>query len=97
MNDQNQTREIIPKGSLSTKQWLITYLILFVSSLVPFLSIIILLYWAFSSETPICKKNWAKASLIFAAIVFIFVLIILAIFGTSMGSMMQNMPTQGGM
>jgi len=97
MNDQNQTREIIPKGSLSTKQWLITYLILFVSSLVPFLSIIILFYWAFSSETPICKKNWAKASLIFTLIVLVFVLIFVAIYGASMASMMQNMPRQGGM
>ncbi len=99
MNEQNQKQqqEILPKGSLSTKQWLITYLILFVAGFIPLLPIILLLYWAFSADTPICKKNWAKASLIFALIVFVFVLIFVAIYGASIASMMQNMPTQGGM
>ena len=96
MNDQNQTREIVPKGSLSTKQWLITYLILFVSNLVPFLSIIILFYWAFSSETPICKKNWAKASLILIAILIGIVLLFVAIYGASFFSMMQQMQHMQG-
>jgi len=47
--------------------WIGRYAILFV----PFANIVMLLIWAFSNTTPASKKNWARATLIFLAFVFI--------------------------
>ncbi len=47
--------------------WLGRYAVLFV----PFVNIVMLLVWAFSNTTPVNKKNWARATLIFLAVVFI--------------------------
>ena len=54
-------------GQPSLQEWLRRYAIL----LVPFANIAMLLIWAFSDTTPIAKKNWAKATLIFFAFVFL--------------------------
>ena len=78
---------------MTVKDWVITYLILFFASLVPFLSIIILLYWAFSENTNPCKKNWAKGSLLFFLILFGIMFIIFLIYGTTIMTMMNQMPT----
>jgi len=85
---ENQT------GQMTVKDWLITYLILFLSSLIPLLPIIILLYWAFSENTVLCKKNWAKASLIFYLIIAVLALLFFMIFGSSI---MANMPNAQAM
>ncbi len=74
---------------LTVKEWLVTYLILFLSSLIPLLPIIVLLIWAFSDNTALCKKNWAKASLIFYLILIGLVLLFFVIFGAGI---MANMP-----
>lgn len=44
--------------------WVVTLLLTFI----PIVNIIMLCIWAFGSDTPLSKKNFAKAQLIFLAI-----------------------------
>ena len=56
--------------------WLLTYLLM----CIPFVNIIMLFVWAFSSNTPVSKANWAKASLIWMLIMigfYIFLVILI--------------------
>lgn len=75
------TAESVPNTSTGTQQaaaeqptsllgWLWMYIIL----LIPLANIAMLLIWVFSDTTPVSKKNWAKATLIF--LVFVFILFI---------------------
>jgi VIT1/CCC1 family predicted Fe2+/Mn2+ transporter len=79
------------KEPMSTQDWLVTYLILFFSSFIPLLPLIILLYWAFSDSTNLCKRNWAKGLLLFLLILFGLILFILLIYGASIAAMMNDM------
>ncbi len=76
---------------MTVKDWLITYVILFFSSLIPLLPIVILLYWAFSENTVLCKKNWAKASLIFYLIIAVLALLFFFTIGASMMAGMEGL------
>lgn len=49
---------------VSTGEWMITYLLM----MIPLVNIVLLFVWAFGSNTPVSKANWAKASLIWAVI-----------------------------
>lgn len=49
---------------VSVGEWLITYLIM----IIPIVNVIMLFVWAFGDGTKESKANWAKASLILAAI-----------------------------
>ncbi len=89
MDSQSTIMNELNSQEMTVKDWLVTYLILFISSIIPLLPIIILLYWAFSENTVPCKKNWAKASLIFYLIVIVLALLFFMIFGASI---MANMP-----
>ena len=62
---------------MSYKEWALT---IFISSL-PLIGIIMLLVWAFDSNTNIHKKNWAKGTLLIALIAIIFAVLILFVFG----------------
>ena len=44
--------------------WILTYLLM----CIPFVNIVLLFVWAFGSNTPKSKANWAKASLIWMLI-----------------------------
>ncbi len=63
--------------TMSYKEWALT---IFISSL-PLIGFIMLLVWAFDSDTNIHKKNWAKGSLLIALIAIIFVFFFLFVFG----------------
>lgn len=53
--------------------------------------IIMLFIWAFSSNTPVSKKNWARATLIFIGVLLVFsVLYLLYIISTPMFQDMMN-------
>ena len=58
---------------ITTGGWVIVYLIM----CIPLINIIMLFVWAFGGGTPASKANWAKASLIWLAIVFILTLLVL--------------------
>ena len=47
--------------------WMITYLI----QIIPLVNIIMLFVWAFDSGTKLSKKNWARATLIWAIIAIV--------------------------
>ncbi|NOQ92737.1 MAG: hypothetical protein GQ552_08500 [Flavobacteriaceae bacterium] len=63
--------------TLSAKEWALT---IFISGL-PLVGLIMLLIWAFSEDTNIHKKNWAKGSLILMLIIFAIMLAFLFLFG----------------
>ena len=72
----NSTNQV----SVKTGEWVLTFLI----SAIPLIGFIMLFVWAFGSGTNESKANWAKATLIwFAIIIGIYVLIAL-IFGTAL-------------
>lgn len=62
---------------LSVKDWAIT---IFISSL-PLVGFIMLLIWAFDSNTNMNKQNYAKASLLIMLIAITIALIFLFVFG----------------
>jgi heme/copper-type cytochrome/quinol oxidase subunit 2 len=71
---------------MSTKDWVITLLI----SYIPLVGLIMLIVWAFDSNTNMNKKNWAKASLIWMligiGIAIIFFIIFMSVFMGAMSS-----------
>lgn len=62
--------------------WLITFII----QAIPLVGIIMLFVWAFGDGTHPSKKTWAQASLVFALIMFILIIIILAALWTMFSS-----------
>lgn len=74
---------------MSVKDWLITYLI----TIIPLVGFVMLFVWAFSSGQNPNKSNWAKASLIFFAIVTVLYIILFALI---LGPMMSKMGNPGG-
>ena len=63
--------------TLDIKEWALT---IFIASL-PLIGIIMLLIWAFSEDTNIHKKNWAKGNLILFVIGFLVIISFLFLFG----------------
>jgi len=73
--------------------WLGSFGLLFGSLFIPFIGwmvfLALLFIWSFKKSTPISKKNWARVSLIFTAIVF--VLLIIFTISLMSSSMFQDM------
>ena len=68
MNGQNQIgHQQAP--IVSVKEWLITNLIM----MIPLVNIVMMLVWAFGSNTNPNKANYFKATLILFAIVMVFI------------------------
>lgn len=65
---------------VKTTDWLVTLLI----TAIPLVGFIMLFVWAFGSTTNENKANWAKAALIWMAIIFVLYLIIGIIFGAAL-------------
>ncbi len=64
---------------MKTGDWVLTLLI----TAIPLVGLIMLFVWAFGSSTNVCKANWAKAMLIWIAIIIVFYLLIAIIFGAA--------------
>ncbi len=62
---------------MNIKEWALT---IFISS-IPLIGLIMLFVWAFSDDTNIHKKNWAKGNLILMVIGFLLVFSFLFLFG----------------
>ena len=58
--------------TMSVGDWMLTMLI----TSIPVVGFIMLFVWAFGDSTNPSKKNWAKATLIFFAILFVLYMII---------------------
>ena len=72
-----ETKPTLNTQTLSAKEWALT---IFISGL-PLVGLIMLLIWAFSEDTNIHKKNWAKGSLILMLIVLAIMFAFLFLFG----------------
>lgn len=72
--------------TLSTTDWLITLII----TAIPIVGFVMLFVWAFGSDTPESKANWAKATLILYAITIALSIIIFTIFGATLFSVMND-------
>jgi hypothetical protein len=71
--------------------WLGTYGLLFIPFVGGLLFIVMLLIWSFGGNVPASKKSWARATLIFAAVMIIFfVVYVIVIMSTPMFQDMMN-------
>jgi len=64
--------------------WMLTTLLM----CIPLVNIILLFVWAFGSNTPISKANWAKAALLWAlisAVIYVLLLVVIAVIGVITG------------
>jgi hypothetical protein len=72
---------------MTMKDWFITLLI----SYIPIVGLVMLIVWAFDSNTNVNKKNWAKASLIWMligiGIAIVFIVLFMSIFIGALSSM----------
>lgn len=62
--------------------WMLTTLLM----CIPLVNIILLFVWAFGSNTPISKANWAKAALLWAiisAVIYVLLLVVIAVVGAA--------------
>lgn len=75
---------------MSVKDWIITFLI----TAIPLVGFIMLFVWAFGSGHNLNKSNYAKAVLIFTAIILILYFIIFAMFFGAIMSSFSNIPVQ---
>jgi len=66
--------------SLSIGHWMLVLFLTFI----PLLNVIMLLVWAFGSETPTVKANWAKAMLLWMVIGIALYAILFLIFGAAL-------------
>jgi hypothetical protein len=74
---------------LSVKDWFLTLLITYI----PLVGLVMLLVWAFDSNTNLNKKNWAKASLLWMvvgiALAIIFFVVFMGAFLSMVGTNME--------
>ena len=62
---------------VSVGNWLVTYLLM----CIPIVNLIMLFVWGFGGGTPVSKANWAKASLIWMVIFFVFYFLLFVLLG----------------
>ena len=65
--------------AVKTGEWIVTLLV----TMIPLVGFIMLFVWAFGGNTNPSKANFAKATLIFMAIIFILYVIIALLFGAA--------------
>ncbi|PKP26014.1 MAG: hypothetical protein CVU03_05745 [Bacteroidetes bacterium HGW-Bacteroidetes-2] len=78
---ENQNNQV-----MTTSEWVITLLI----TAIPLVGLIMLFVWAFGSTTNLNKANWAKALLIWYAILIVIYLLIIMLFGAAMFGFMNT-------
>ncbi|WP_088830793.1 hypothetical protein [Paenibacillus tyrfis] len=71
---------------LTVKDWLVTLLIL----IIPVVNLIMLFVWAFGGGANPSKSNYAKAALIWMAIVFAFYLVITILFAGAIATSLNR-------
>lgn len=73
--DPSENRNVITVGD-----WIVTFILL----AIPIINIVMPFIWAFSSSTPLSKKNYGKAILILWAVTFV---ILILFWGSILGSL----------
>jgi hypothetical protein len=74
MEIENENAPVVTVGD-----WVLTYLI----AAIPLVGLVMLFVWAFGSDTNPNKANWAKAALIWAAIVIGIYIVFAVAFGAA--------------
>jgi len=85
-NFSQETNENLQVSVLSVKDWLITLVI----SAIPIVGLIFLFLWAFGSDTHPNKANWAKAALLFYAILIAINIFFFILFMGSIAALVAN-------
>jgi hypothetical protein len=81
MSTQNYTP--VKNETVSIGDWIVSYILMGI----PLVGFIMLIVWAFGSDAPQSKKNWARANLILMVIGFVIMIILYAtIFAAAMSS-----------
>ena len=73
MEDQT-SNEVVKVG-----EWMLTYLL----AVIPIVGLVMLFVWAFGGNANPSKANWAKASLLWGAIVLVLYIVIIIAFGAA--------------
>jgi hypothetical protein len=74
------------QGAITVGEWMLTIFI----SAIPIVGLVMLFVWGFGSGTNPNKANWAKAALLWFAIIIAFYLVIAIIFGAALMSGMSG-------
>ncbi len=74
----NTENEVVSVGD-----WVVSMLLM----CIPIVNLILLCVWAFGSDAPMSKKNWAKAQLIWLLIGIILIIILVIIFGAAVAAL----------
>ena len=88
MDQQVQHTSQPAAESMSVKDWFLTLLITYI----PLVGLVMLLVWAFDSNTNLNKKNWAKASLLWMLVGIGIAIIIVVLF---MGAFLSLLGSSG--
>jgi ABC-type multidrug transport system permease subunit len=83
-NSQPYTTKPPEAPVISVKQWMLMMLIM----VIPIVNIVMMFVWAFSDGNP-TKQNYFKASLLWAAIVFVLYILVFVIF---LGALFSTSP-----
>ena len=83
-----ENQEIKNVETVSVGDWLITILI----TAIPLVNIIMLFVWAFGGGNNPSKSNWAKATLLWIAIMIALTILVIVIFGAAMLGFMESGP-----
>ena len=94
MNNLNQAPQPTPEQpgmytqpELETPVTMGDWVLTLILTCIPCVNIILLFVWAFGSNTPKSKSNWAKAELIIVAVAVVLSFIISAVMGASIASL----------
>jgi len=83
--NQNQNQNFYSGKNLSTVSigdWIVTFILM----AIPLVNFIMLFVWAFGSNTPQSKANWAKATLILYVVAIVLLILFAIIFAGSMAA-----------
>ncbi|HLS30378.1 MAG TPA: hypothetical protein VK021_05950 [Flavobacteriaceae bacterium] len=75
---ENSTNQVPVKVG----EWVLTFLIVSI----PIVNLVMLFVWAFGNNTNTSKANWAKAGLLWMAIIAVIYIFIALVFGASLYS-----------
>jgi len=80
----NVTEKYLP---VSFGDWMLTFLLV----MIPIAGFVLLFVWAFSTETNPSKANWAKATLVWMAIMTVFYILFFAIIAAIVGGSLSEL------
>ena len=82
MTGQPVNQQPVVDETVGVGEWMLTTLL----CCIPIVNIVLMFVWSFSNNTKPSKKNWARAALIWVAIVLVLYIILIAVFGAAIAS-----------